>query len=358
MAEPATRLIPMDHIRMDGAAQCRAEVCEETVAEYAAAFAAGAVLPPVEVLVDGKDYYPWDGFHRILAAHRAGLKAVRCNVSKGTREEARWLSCGANKIHGKKRTNEDKQCAVKMALTLQPELSDRAIGDHCGVDHKTVAVVRSSLGNFPSQPDDTSTKPTHRIGRDGRTIDTSNIGKKRGKTRKSDEEPTLSEAEQQAAGEALIAAAAEGRLPEVMGVLPPVVDDDGIPVQEHAAAAFAPDVLDEFDRLAGLLREVQKSMTALADGPGGAALAQLCQWSRSQSKAGGRWVLAALDNAIKLFESAKPAHTDCPYAFNEHHPHDENCVLCKGRRWTGSLKGHQIPPVCTQAMLRHYGVEE
>jgi hypothetical protein len=40
--------------------------------------------------------------------------------------------------------------------------SDRAIAQHCGVDHKTVSKVRSELGKIPSSP-----QPETRIGRDG-----------------------------------------------------------------------------------------------------------------------------------------------------------------------------------------------
>ena len=61
--------------------------------------------------------------------------------------EARWLASGANAVHGLRRSSEDKRRAVKAAIALRSELSNRAIADHVGVDDKTVASVRAS---FPS----------------------------------------------------------------------------------------------------------------------------------------------------------------------------------------------------------------
>lgn len=64
--------------------------------------------------------------------------------------------------------------AVKAAL-LHPKgagLSDRQIAEHVGVDHKTVARFRGELQATGEIPQSDS-----RTGKDGRTIDTSNIGK-------------------------------------------------------------------------------------------------------------------------------------------------------------------------------------
>ncbi len=83
-----------------------------------------------------------------------------------------------------------------------------------------------------------------------------------------------------------------------------------------------------------------------------------CQFKKSDSKAGGRWVLAHLDNAIATLEDATPKHTDCPYAHNVHQPHQENCTVCYGKRFTGNLKHFQIPPDLVAATKAHYGVAE
>jgi transposase-like protein len=70
----------------------------------------------------------------------------------------------------RRRSNEDKARAVIAALRLRPRESDRAIADHVGVSYQTVANHRKRLSNFGSQSE-------VRTGRDGRTINTANIGK-------------------------------------------------------------------------------------------------------------------------------------------------------------------------------------
>jgi ParB-like chromosome segregation protein Spo0J len=140
---------------------------------------------------------------------------------------------------------------------------------------------------------------------------------------------------------------------------PAPVDAWGIPVQPHAAEAF--EAVPKFKELLGLLKKVQGELTALAESPGGRHLLRRCQWVRSDSKAGGRWVMAELDNAIRLLENATPRHTDCPYHFNEHQPHGGDgrpCPLCDNRRFTGTLKQFQVPPDLAARMKAHYGVPE
>jgi len=69
------------------------------------------------------------------------------------------------------RTNAEKRAAVEAALKASPEKSDRAIASEVGVSHEFVRQVRPSLSTVDSQP-------TTRVGRDGRAIDTSNIGRR------------------------------------------------------------------------------------------------------------------------------------------------------------------------------------
>lgn len=139
-------------------------------------------------------------------------------------------------------------------------------------------------------------------------------------------------------------------------VPPPAVDSWGIPVQPHAAEAFAG--AGQFDAVVAKIRDCMKDVSALVDTPAGKHLLKHVQWVRSDNKAGGRWVLAHLDNALTTVANAKPAVTDCPYAFNPDLPHPDNCRVCHNLRWSGTLKNHQIPPVMTAAMKEHYGVKE
>jgi hypothetical protein len=139
----------------------------------------------------------------------------------------------------------------------------------------------------------------------------------------------------------------------------PAVDAWGIPVQPHAAEAFA--AVPKFKELVGLLKKVRGELTTLAESPGGRLLLKRCQFERSGNKRGGRWVLAELDNAIGVFEDATPRHTDCPYHFNTFQPHGTDasgrpCPLCDNRRFTGDLRRRQVPPDLIAAMRDHYGL--
>jgi uncharacterized ParB-like nuclease family protein len=173
MADIETRELPLADIRTDGSTQPRASVHPDAVAEYAEEMLGGARFPPVEVVYDGEVYWLWDGFHRWHAAKKAGLAVLLANIRSGNLALARWLSLGANRGHGIRRSTEDKQRAVLLALYLRPGMSDRAIAQHCGVSHPMVSSHR------PRPLEDSSSEPQVRTGLDGRTIDTTNIGKGR-----------------------------------------------------------------------------------------------------------------------------------------------------------------------------------
>ena len=139
--------LKIDRIRRDGATQPRATIDFETVFDYMDAMVDGAEFPPVIVFYDGTDYWLADGFHRVKAAEQAGFDEITCELFQGTQLEAQWYSFAANKTNGLRRTNDDKQRAVKSAL-MHPNgagLSDRQVGSHVGVDHKTVAGWRAKL---------------------------------------------------------------------------------------------------------------------------------------------------------------------------------------------------------------------
>lgn len=135
------------------------------------------------------------------------------------------------------------------------------------------------------------------------------------------------------------------------------LDAWGIPVQPHAAEAFAHAY--RFDDLLSDLADCAAALSVLVDSPAGGHLLKCVQWVESRgTKAAGRWVLSHLDNAIATIRRMKPTVTDCPYAHNPDGTHPENCSVCHNLRWTGTMKGHQIPPALAAAMRTHYGVTE
>jgi transposase-like protein len=152
-------------IRTDGGTQPRAALDQETVNEYRVAMQDGVEFPPVEIMYDGEHYWLVDGFHRVKAAHLAGLARINANVTGGTRAEAVWASFAANKAHGLRRSNADKQRAVEAALKHEKgaKLSNRQLADHVGVDEKTVRIWREKLEATAEIP-----QTEKRLGADGR----------------------------------------------------------------------------------------------------------------------------------------------------------------------------------------------
>lgn len=170
-----TKRIPLNKLRLDGDTQPRVSIDTTLVDEYSEGYAGGVVFPPIDVFFDGVDYWIADGFHRWHAAMKAGLDAIDCCIHKGTVEDAKWFSYAANQTHGSRRSNSDKAKAVKAALlhTNGAKMSDHQIAEYVGVSQPMVGKYRNDLAATNKDY-----KSPARTGKDGRTIDTSNIGKK------------------------------------------------------------------------------------------------------------------------------------------------------------------------------------
>lgn len=319
--------------------------------------------PPAVVYRDPADCTHWlsEGFHRHAGYRDAGRTHIPCEVRDGDRTAALLNAVASNQSHGLKRSPEDKRLAVRLVLAAEPDWSDRRIADHIGVGYSLVADVRKELS--PPQVPDSGTcepnqvpesgtcEPRKRVGKDGKTYKVP--AKKPKKTKPETQQPEPVKQDESAdcdEGDESTPAA-----PDVKKAAD-TVDTWGIPIQPHAAEAFAAAV--GFDELLRKLAECARDLNALVDSPAGGHLLKQVQWVRSGNKAGGNWILAHLDNTIRTIKSVRPAVTDCPYAFDSERKHPENCPLCHNLRWTGSLKAHQIPPVLSAAMKAHYGVQE
>lgn len=190
-------------IKRDGGTQMRAGLDEPTVLEYADAMRTSAgwgAFPPLVVYYDGSNYWLADGFHRWRAAWEAHGSEydAPCEVRAGTQRDAMLHAASANADHGLRRTNADKRRAV-LALLQDPEWaqwSDGEIARRCKVSQPFVSGLRHDFApernvtivRFPEAPTDEEDEgaPTHngyestpvvRKGADGRSINTTNIGK-------------------------------------------------------------------------------------------------------------------------------------------------------------------------------------
>lgn len=134
-------------IRIDGGTQSREKLDQAVVDEYAELMKEGTEFPPISVVHDGNEYYLSDGFHRLLAAQRAGKASINCDVITGTLRDAILYSLSANSSHGLRRTVEDRRKAVMTMLEdfEWSEWSDREIARQCHVSHPFVAKLRAAM---------------------------------------------------------------------------------------------------------------------------------------------------------------------------------------------------------------------
>jgi hypothetical protein len=311
---PTLKDLRLDAIRLDGGTQPRVRIDEEIVREYAERMKAGDRFPPVQVYFDGTDHWLSDGFHRVKAAGEAGLKSIQADVWEGTRDDAFWMSLAANKDHGLRRSNDDKARAVKAALVARPRLSDRQIADHVGVHFDTVAKYRAEL-----KASGTIGNSDSRTGRDGRTINTANIGKAAGEKAKPPTPPDPDAVPLDLPDATKDAASA----PDAAPAANVVTDQEGHVVEGKVADAFR-----RRHELQALILAVMKVRSAVlkaveAKDP----LYTDILPSRFQADCG---------NVIRHLKAAMP-HAACPYC------RAAGCKACHGRGWVGELAWKAAP---------------
>lgn len=183
--------LPLQKIRLDGGTQPRDQLNQDKITEYVQAMLNGDVFPPIEIIHDGQNYWPWDGYHRIEARRIATGKnsTIAANINQGSQRDAILLSTGANANHGLPRTNDDKRRAVLRLLT-DPEWSqwsDREIARRTKTSPTYVGNLRPTVNVYshqdhqadPAEPVQTQqtrtyTTPTGTTA----TMNTTNIGRK------------------------------------------------------------------------------------------------------------------------------------------------------------------------------------
>ena len=106
----------LTEITLDGDLQIRQSISDEAVNEYTEVLREGGKLPPVTVFSNGSSNFLADGWHRYFAHKKAGLAIIEVNVIKGGKRDAIKYAVGANHSHGVRRTNADKQNAVRKML--------------------------------------------------------------------------------------------------------------------------------------------------------------------------------------------------------------------------------------------------
>jgi hypothetical protein len=161
-------------------------VNHEVVEDYVAHLQTGGKFPPVDLFTeDHKTYWIGDGWHRVRAVIQASGQdagnlpdevTISADVEKGSLRDCLLRAVGANADHGFQRSSADKRRAVQLLLADKEwaEKSDHWIAEKVKVSPQTVNNIRKELA--PTIQNGQSDK---RIGKDGRTIRTRNIGQKK-----------------------------------------------------------------------------------------------------------------------------------------------------------------------------------
>lgn len=141
--------IPLQSIQRDTGLQMRVkEIDRAIVRQYAEAMKRGETLPAIVLFVDEAGrLWPGDGWHRIAAHESLALSEIEADVRPGGRPAAFRFALSANAKHGLRRTQADRRYVVQQALRDEElrQQSDRALGELCGVDHKTVGKIRGEM---------------------------------------------------------------------------------------------------------------------------------------------------------------------------------------------------------------------
>jgi len=139
--------INIEKIRIDGDTQSRTTIQEKTVQNYTEVLLDGVKMPPIKLFYDGLDWWLADGFHRYFAHKRAKINEIDCDITKGTKRDAKIYSLGANHDHGLPRTHEDKRKSVMTCLEDIElcDLKEREIARICNVSHTLVQRIKKEL---------------------------------------------------------------------------------------------------------------------------------------------------------------------------------------------------------------------
>lgn len=168
--------LALDVLVLDDDVQVRLRIDHETVLSYAQAMLNDTKFPPIIVFDDGGRFYVADGFHRVLARITARdelgrqlregliegkrwydlmdhLSVIAADVRTGTKRDAVFFACGANDVHGLRRTRQDVERAV-LHLLNDPEwgkMSQRQIAEAAGTTAPTVGNIMKRHGMTPGE---------------------------------------------------------------------------------------------------------------------------------------------------------------------------------------------------------------
>lgn len=158
------KLVLLDDLILDAGTQIRAEINKEHVEDLAEAYREKRNVAPIDTFYDGGKYIVADGFHRVMGASQAGEKRIKTEVHPGKFDKALLFALGANGTHGLRRSNADKNNAVRIAIATYRKKSNNEIAKICGVSDTFVCKIRPTKEITPEDlPTDDLFKPSGKV---------------------------------------------------------------------------------------------------------------------------------------------------------------------------------------------------
>lgn len=279
-----------------------------------------------------------DGRNRFLAAGRAGVPPVYHDLPDDTDPETVVGLCNDDRRHETPETvRARRQARVgRVAAKKRSGMSTRQIAEEEGVSQSQVVADLRAATEQGCSVDPPDGKVT---GADGKT------------------RPARRPTEQGCSVQDLSGSSEQGCSVEVAVEPPVLVDAWDIPVQPHAARAFA--AVPKFKELMAAIREARRLFDEVASQDGGQflTLPDVASYRRTgkgqEGEPVGRWVHPGLEQALSQVKNAVPAHTVCPWDHVEV-GHPEDCRTCLNLRWTPPLS--ESSEVAREAARRAYGV--
>ena len=149
LASKTVQKIPLEEIRLSSGFCFRNKIDLKAIDRYQEKFqqclddtveGAETAYPfnePIYVFYDGEVYHVIDGWHRVTAAKKVGLKEIPCAVFDDHREAIR-VGLASNQEHGVPLNDGDRAVRIRIAVATFPELSNRTIADLVGCNSRYV----------------------------------------------------------------------------------------------------------------------------------------------------------------------------------------------------------------------------
>ena len=136
--------------------RCRVQENEETIEKYTAlsseykeAKDMGECVtypfPPVKVWFDNGKYVLLGGYHRLEAAHNAGLDAIQASVFYGSEDDAFMIALKDNSTHGLPPTRGDLRLCIEKAVARFPQKTPAVIAEMLGCSRSYVSEIKRQL---------------------------------------------------------------------------------------------------------------------------------------------------------------------------------------------------------------------